>query len=111
MADKFISAYLRAIKEAKTDKERLSILEKLYQDGFEDGHDLADTPSENGVKPMSRLFTVADEAKCGGCLWNGRLFVIADSQKEADKAYKTGVGGLCANCIVNLLGEEGKKIT
>ncbi len=110
MADKYINAYLKAIKEAGTDLERLNILEKLYQDGFEDGHDSADTPLERGMKPMSRLFTVADEAKCGGCLWNGRLFVIADSQQEADKAYKTGNGGLCANCIVNLLGEEEREI-
>jgi hypothetical protein len=110
MTNKFINSYLEAIKEAKTDNEISSILEALYEDGFEDGHDSLDVPNEKEVRPMSKLFNVAEEAKCGGCLWNGRLFVIADSQKEADKVYKTGHGGLCANCIVNLLGEEEKEI-
>lgn len=53
MADKYINAYLKAVKEARTDQERVNILEKVYQDGFEDGHDSIN--SGKGAKVMETL--------------------------------------------------------
>lgn len=55
MADKYINAYLKAIKEAGTDQERVDILEKLYQDGFEDGHDSARSKEEDKIMETLRL--------------------------------------------------------
>lgn len=35
--DKYIKDKLRQIKAAKTDKDIVSILDKIYEDGFTDG--------------------------------------------------------------------------
>ncbi len=37
MADKYLEGYRKAIKTAKTKEELDTVLNKLYQDGFEDG--------------------------------------------------------------------------
>ena len=35
--DKYIQRYLSALNEADTDIEKIDILNKVYEDGFEDG--------------------------------------------------------------------------
>jgi len=37
MADKYIDGYRKAVKNVKTKKELDVVLNKLYEDGFEDG--------------------------------------------------------------------------
>ncbi len=37
MADKYIDGYRKAVKTAKNKKELDTVLNKLYEDGFEDG--------------------------------------------------------------------------
>lgn len=37
MADKYIDEYRKAVKNAKSKKELDTVLNKLYEDGFEDG--------------------------------------------------------------------------
>ncbi len=37
MADKYLEGYRKAVKMAKTKEELDTVLNKLYQDGFEDG--------------------------------------------------------------------------
>ena len=36
--DKYITRYLRAINKAKTNKEKKTIVDKIYNDGFSDGY-------------------------------------------------------------------------
>jgi hypothetical protein len=46
--------------------------------------------------------------KCGGCNWEvGEVYVIATSQSEAGKLYYEEGYGLCAECITDLIREEG----
>jgi len=37
MADEYIKKYRKAVKESKNNKEVDTVLNKLYEDGFEDG--------------------------------------------------------------------------
>lgn len=37
MKNIYIEKYLKLLKEAKTRKEKAAILDKLYEEGFEDG--------------------------------------------------------------------------
>lgn len=37
--NKYIEVYLKAIKKAKTKKDKEVLLNKLYEDGFEDGYE------------------------------------------------------------------------
>lgn len=49
-------------------------------------------------------FSPGGQPKCGGCNWEqSRLFVLADSQEEADAIYLSGDGGLCGDCFAELL--------
>lgn len=64
---------------------------------------------------MSRLFLAVhddDFVKCPGCNWEvSRLYVLAKDQAEADQIYADEEGGLCGNCIANILVEEPYEIT
>ncbi|HUV52732.1 MAG TPA: hypothetical protein VMW64_06620 [Dehalococcoidia bacterium] len=56
-------------------------------------------------------FSFDGQPKCGGCNWEqGRLFVLADSQEEADAIYLSGDGGLCGDCFADLLQDCGYEI-
>ena len=49
-------------------------------------------------------FSLNGQPKCGGCNWEqSQLFVLADSQEEADEIYLAGDGGLCGDCLADLL--------
>ena len=37
--DDYIGEYLKAIKQAKTDKDKRNLLNKIFDDGFADGFD------------------------------------------------------------------------
>jgi hypothetical protein len=37
MADEYVDKYLKALKESKSKKEKESVINKIYEDGFEDG--------------------------------------------------------------------------
>lgn len=37
MEDMYINKYLKMLKTAKTTKDKAAILNKIYEDGFEDG--------------------------------------------------------------------------
>ena len=66
-----------------------------------------------------KLFEVGEgEEKCGGCNWGvSKVFLMADSQEEADRLYdESGIEdgeprGLCGECIAEMLIEEGYEIT
>jgi hypothetical protein len=56
-------------------------------------------------------FSASGQPKCGGCNWEqSQLFVLADSQKEADAIYLSGDGGLCGDCFAQLLQEVDYEI-
>jgi len=63
-----------------------------------------------------RIFKVAEDEKCGGCNWRvSRLFVIAENEKSAKEFSKildkkVERKGLCAECIIDLIMEEGYEI-
>lgn len=60
---------------------------------------------------MFQLFKVTDAAKCGGCNWDNRpLYVFAKSQTEADLLYLQDLGGLCGDCIAQLLIESETQV-
>lgn len=40
--DKYITKYLRAVNKAKTNEEKRTVLNKLYEDGFVDGTNVAE---------------------------------------------------------------------
>ena len=44
--DKYITKYLRAVNKAKTNEEKLDILNKIYDDGFTDGFETVVTLTE-----------------------------------------------------------------
>jgi hypothetical protein len=52
-----------------------------------------------------------DDKKCGGCNWKvSNLYVLATSQEEAEQIYKKGDGGLCGDCMCELLAETSYEI-
>jgi hypothetical protein len=52
-----------------------------------------------------------EEVKCGGCNWHTtKLYVIANSKKEAIGLVKSGEAGLCAQCFMELVIEEGYEL-
>ena len=52
-----------------------------------------------------------NDLKCGCCNWRvNRLWVLASSRDEAIKLVRDGEGGLCAECMLELLEESGGKI-
>jgi hypothetical protein len=52
-----------------------------------------------------------EEVKCGGCNWDTtKLYVIANSKEEAVKLVKEGNAGLCAECFMELVIEEGYEL-
>lgn len=57
-------------------------------------------------------FQYADgEVKCSGCNWETmKLFVIAESLKEANKLLEDGNAGLCGVCMCELIGDEEYRI-
>jgi hypothetical protein len=49
-----------------------------------------------------------EEIKCGGCNWRvTRLFVLAESKSDAVKLVKEGNAGLCGECFMEMVVEEG----
>lgn len=53
-----------------------------------------------------------EEEKCSGCNWESSVvYLMADSQEEANKLYKEYEGGLCSECIADMLVQEGYEIT
>ena len=52
-----------------------------------------------------KIFEVAEDEKCGGCNWKvHKLYLLASSEEEAKELYNEH-GGLCADCLVELLIE------
>ncbi|MEM2352153.1 MAG: hypothetical protein QXT26_07075 [Thermoproteota archaeon] len=48
-----------------------------------------------------------DVVKCGGCNWEvSKLYVLANSKKEAVKLVKNGEAGLCGDCMCEMIAEE-----
>jgi len=50
-------------------------------------------------------------ARCNGCGWRvSNIYLMADSREQAEKLHKELEGGLCSNCICELLMQEGYEI-
>jgi len=63
-------------------------------------------PEDLGKKDWN--YVNDEEVKCGGCNWRvSRLFVLAKSKREAVKLVKEGNAGLCAECFMDMIVEEG----
>jgi ribosomal protein L34E len=53
-----------------------------------------------------------EEEKCLECNWESSVvYLLADSQEEADKIYTEYGGGFCGECIAEMLTQEGYEIT
>jgi len=51
------------------------------------------------------------EVKCGGCNWTVfKLYVLAETEREAREIVKKGEGGLCADCMLEVLSEGNYEI-
>jgi len=50
-----------------------------------------------------KVFKVVEEGKCLCCLWDGPLYVLADSLEEAKALLEHGDAGLCGECFADLL--------
>jgi hypothetical protein len=58
-----------------------------------------------------KIYEVGNDEKCGGCNWEaGTVYYAAESQEAADEMYGENEGGLCADCLIGLFGEEGYEI-
>lgn len=58
-----------------------------------------------------RIFVVGEDEKCGGCNWEAdRVFLMAETEKQAQKLYKENDSGLCAECLVELMMEREYEI-
>jgi len=59
-----------------------------------------------------KIFKVGENEKCGSCNWKvWNTYLLAENEEEAKKIYKDcGNRGLCADCLVELLIEEGYEI-
>ena len=52
-----------------------------------------------------------EEVKCGHCNWRvTRLFVIAESKREAIKLVEEGQAGLCGECFAEMLANKGYEL-
>jgi hypothetical protein len=62
---------------------------------------------------MSKLFLVNNnEVKCGACNWEtGSLYILANTQEEAESLYLDGKAGMCGECMCNFLVEEVGEVT
>jgi len=59
-----------------------------------------------------KIFQVAEEEKCGGCNWRvSKLYLLADSQEEADQLYREyGDKGLCGECLAEMISEANWEV-
>jgi len=58
-----------------------------------------------------KIFLVAQDEKCGGCNWRvNNLYLIAETQEEAEELYRENNRGLCADCLVEMVIEAGWRI-
>jgi hypothetical protein len=49
-----------------------------------------------------------EEVKCGGCNWAvTKLYVLAESRSEAVKLVKEGLAGLCSECFMEMIVQQG----
>lgn len=64
------------------------------------------------LKKMSmRIFAVGEDEKCGGCNWVAdRVFLMAETEEQAQKLYKENDRGLCAECLVEVMMEREYEI-
>ncbi len=63
---------------------------------------------------MAKLYLVGKEEseKCGSCNWHAtKVFLMADSQEEANALYGENDRGLCGECMAELLQEKGYSIS
>jgi len=52
-----------------------------------------------------------DRAHCSGCGWNTtKLWVLANSQEEAVELVNEDKAGLCGECFMEMVHEEGWEI-
>lgn len=59
-----------------------------------------------------KIFRVAGDNRCGCCLSYANLYVLAETQKEADKIYKNdSTEGLCGDCMFELVLDGKYEIT
>ena len=58
-----------------------------------------------------KVFKVAEEGKCGYCLWDAPLYALAESQEGAEALYEKGDAGLCGECMVDLIEDQGLDIS
>ena len=58
-----------------------------------------------------KVFKVTDDGKCGYCLWYGPLYALAESQEGAEALYAKGDAGLCGECMVDLMVNNGMDIS
>jgi len=57
-----------------------------------------------------KLYIVAHDEKCGSCNWEvTNLYLMAENEEEAMKEYAE-IGGLCGDCMSELLANEGYTI-
>lgn len=61
-----------------------------------------------------RMFEVDRESerkKCGCCNWKvAKVYLMADSQEEAEKAWSENERGLCGDCMGELLVDGAYEI-
>lgn len=56
--------------------------------------------------------TNGENEKCVGCNWESSIvYLLANSQDEANELYKEYEGGLCGECIAEMLMQDGYEIT
>jgi len=58
-----------------------------------------------------KVFKVAEDGKCGYCLWDGPLYALAESQEAAEALYEKGDAGLCGECLIDLMVDLGLDIS
>lgn len=50
---------------------------------------------------MAKIFKVAEDEKCGCCNWRvENLYLIAETEEEAEELYNKLERGLCADCLI-----------
>lgn len=53
-----------------------------------------------------------DNDRCGGCNWDdSEVFLLGNSQEEANEAFRENHRGLCGRCMAEMLAEGGYEIT
>ncbi len=59
-----------------------------------------------------KMFQVGEHEKCGGCNWKvDKVFLMGETQEDANEAYKENDRGLCGACMCELLRDGGYGIT